>query len=370
MTGDGVARHPSEAGEWLLANGLGGYALGPLEGPATRGYHGWLVAATRPPDGRVLLVGSVEASIVVGGEEYPLPAIAIAPCTSAAGGVTVRLDAAMPPLVNATVLAYARTDDGAAGDAVLRLRPLLAGRDHHPGAAVAAPASVTLDDDARQATVAWASGAPDLVIAVDGGAMSLEPREVLVHYPEETARGTSPDEILHAPIVIEAPLPPGGRLVVVLGTAAGSEAAVPTPADGPAVIAAAAERAADLARTVGSDASDQAIAALAVAAERFLVRRFHADTGAPGITIIAGYPWFGDWGRDTMIALPGTALALGRHEAAAQILRTWAALVHDGLLPNHFPGRAARPPTTRSMRRCGSSTRSARTSAPRATRPS
>jgi len=51
MTVERGARHPSEAGEWLLANGLGGYALGPLEGPATRGYHGWLVAASRPPDG-------------------------------------------------------------------------------------------------------------------------------------------------------------------------------------------------------------------------------------------------------------------------------------------------------------------------------
>ena len=55
------------------------------------------------------------------------------------------------------------------------------------------------------------------------------------------------------------------------------------------------------------------------------------------MTVIAGYPWFGDWGRDTMIALPGLTLATGRHDDARRILRTWAALVRDGLLPNHFP---------------------------------
>src|SRR6188768_3254914 len=250
MTVDRGARHPSEAGEWLLANGLGGYALGPLGGPATRGYHGWLVAATRPPDGRVLLVGSIEASVILGGREHSLAAIAIAPGTATAAGVTVRLDSAMQPLANATVLSYARTDHGAAGEATLRLRPLVAGRDHHPGAAVDAPASVSLGDDGRRATITWSNGAPDLVIAVDAGAIALEPREVPVHYPEETARGTSPGEILHAPLVIEAALPPGGRIVIVLGTDAGSEAAVPHPDAAPAVIASAAAHAADLARTV------------------------------------------------------------------------------------------------------------------------
>ena len=61
------------------------------------------------------------------------------------------------------------------------------------------------------------------------------------------------------------------------------------------------------------------------------------DDSAEGVTVIAGYPWFGDWGRDTMIALPGLTLVTGRHDEARRILRTWAALVRDGLLPNHFP---------------------------------
>src|SRR6187401_1447156 len=118
MTVDRGARHPSEAGEWLLANGLGGYALGPLEGPATRGYHGWLVAATRPPDGRVLLVASIEASVLVDGVERPLAGLAIAPGAASAADVEVSLDAAMEPLANATVLAYRRTDSRDAGEVV------------------------------------------------------------------------------------------------------------------------------------------------------------------------------------------------------------------------------------------------------------
>ncbi|HEU0244947.1 MAG TPA: amylo-alpha-1,6-glucosidase, partial [Candidatus Limnocylindrales bacterium] len=110
------------------------------------------------------------------------------------------------------------------------------------------------------------------------------------------------------------------------------------PEDGAAVVAAARAPAVAVAQAVPGAASRPVLGALAVAAERFLVRRYEAATGEPGVSVIAGYPWFGDWGRDTMISLPGTALALGRHQAAAGILRTWAGLVRDGLLPNHFPG--------------------------------
>jgi predicted glycogen debranching enzyme len=339
VTSDPVARRPSEPGEWLLTNGLGGYALGPLGGPPTRGYHGWLVAAARPPGGRVLLVGAIEASVVVGGCEHPLPSLAIAPGVATAGGVTLRLEAAMVPLVNATVLAYRHTGPAAddTGEIILRLRPLLAGRDHHPGARAEAPATVTLADEARGATLAWRDGVP-LSIAIDRGRIAADPRDVHVHYAEEAARGTPPDEVLHAPLVIEAPFPPGEELVLVLGSDAGSEGPIPDPTVGRALIDDATSHAASVAASVAAAGPVDVIAALAVAAERFLVRRFHAGTGEPGTTVIAGYPWFGDWGRDTMIALPGTALALGRHAAAAGILRTWAALVRDGLLPNHFPG--------------------------------
>src|SRR5260221_10059612 len=76
---------------------------------------------------------------------------------------------------------------------------------------------------------------------------------------------------------------------------------------------------------------------LTLAADQFLVARGNRGDPAAGTTVIAGYPWFGDWGRDTMIALPGLALATGRHAEAASILRTFAAHLSQGMLPNRFP---------------------------------
>ena len=87
------------------------------------------------------------------------------------------------------------------------------------------------------------------------------------------------------------------------------------------------------------------------------------DYDSLGATVIAGYPWFSDWGRDTMIALPGLTLSTGRLDIAASMLRTFAQFVSDGMLPNRFPDAAKRPSTTPSMRRSGTSSRSTPTCA-------
>jgi len=79
-----------------------------------------------------------------------------------------------------------------------------------------------------------------------------------------------------------------------------------------------------------------------MAADQFIVQR-HTGTDETGQTVIAGYPWFGDWGRDTMIALPGLALTTGRPEVAANILRTFARYVNQGMLPNRFPDAGETP---------------------------
>src|SRR5260221_10683367 len=84
-------------------------------------------------------------------------------------------------------------------------------------------------------------------------------------------------------------------------------------------------------------ASPSWVRQLTLAADQFLVARGNRGDPAAGTTVIAGYPWFGDWGRDTMIALPGLALATGRHAEAASILRTFASHLSQGMLPNRFP---------------------------------
>jgi predicted glycogen debranching enzyme len=90
----------------------------------------------------------------------------------------------------------------------------------------------------------------------------------------------------------------------------------------------------------GSD--EAAVRQLVLAADQFIVRRATADD-ADGRTVIAGYPWFGDWGRDTMISLPGLTLATGRPAVAARILRTFARFVDHGMLPNRFPDKGEAP---------------------------
>ncbi len=326
-------------GEWLLANGLGGYALGPRTGPPTRGYHGWLIAATRPPDGRVLLVGAIEAVLVTGGTEARLDEIALAPGVAARDAIRVRLDAELPPGVNAIALRWTR-EDNADGPSELRLTPHLAGRDHHPGATVQPPARVTIEADGRAATVTWPGDVPELRVAIDRGRIVRTARAITVHYPEESARGTAPDETLHDALMITVELERGESITAVLGTEAGSRDPLPHPAGFPVLASGHAARDRTLIETAGPRAAtDRVVSSLVLAADRFLVRRPDPTSTEPGegVTVIAGYPWFGDWGRDTMISLPGLALATGRHAEARRILRTWAGLVRDGLLPNHFP---------------------------------
>lgn len=317
------------AGEWLLTNGLGGYALGPRAGgEPPRGYHGLLVAATQPPDGRVLLVGGMEVTLVDEAGERRLHALELVPAGSASG---VTVTARMLDRANATVLAC--TIDGSPGSTrAVRLAPRLAGRDHHPAdGRSTAPADVTIDDATRTVTVRWADPAmPDLTMAASDGTWRRVDRTAAVTWPEEIARGTATGETLHVPVELEVTAP--ASVTLVLGTAAGSLAAIPSP--GPAGTGPTPEASADepLAPATHLDA-------LRAAAAHFLVHRPDPRAADPsaGVTIIAGYPWFGDWGRDTAISLPGLTLATGRHQDAARILRTWAGLVRDGLLPNHFP---------------------------------
>lgn len=361
--------------EWLLTNGLGGYAMGALEGPPTRGYHGFLVAATRPPDGRMLLVGPVEAWLEVDGAATRLDALEVAqgrlkgepPPTEAAAqdgtlevrwpdvrGVTLDLRAWMVPDANATVLRWRRLDGDASLRARLDLTPLVTCRDHHPSADPLGPPS-RVTEAARPwpaVDIRWGPDRPALHIAASAGTVRREDRRVEVHHREDAARGTAPDQALQAVATFGAELLPDGELTLVLGTDAGSIVAIPTPIAAGDGLRAVLERADGLLAAAGVR-RDDAVSRLIMAADRFIVRRPpHAGNppaNDPGRSVIAGYPWFGDWGRDTMISLPGLTLATGRVEEAAGILRTWAALVRDGLLPNHFPEEGGGEPAYHSV---------------------
>lgn len=360
------------AGEWLLTNGLGGYAMGAFEGPPTRGYHGFLVAATRPPGGRMLLVGPVETWLEVDGAAVRLDTLEAAPgreegepppsfATFDAAltvrwpdvrDVSVELRAWMVRDANATVMRWRRLDGDATRDVRLDLTPLVACRDHHPAEGTPEPnPDVTIKPGPPpEVEVRWDADHPILRMAASRGTARRVERRVAVHHREDAARGTAPNQALLAVATFGADLPPGGELVLVLGTDAGSVSGIPAPGDAASGLGAVLGRADALTALAHRHGIDHATAPLVRAADHFLVRRRARPDGVaaagdandiaaadPGRTVIAGYPWFGDWGRDTMIALPGLTLATGRHEEAAGILRTWAGLVRDGLLPNHFP---------------------------------
>jgi predicted glycogen debranching enzyme len=217
----------------------------------------------------------------------------------------------------------------------LSLAPLCAFRDYHA--------------QRRGAHGLWQEGATDeFRVRAEGSATTLSlqvPGAVCVHEPQwhwnlqhrlERQRGLDDIEDLYVPGRFVATLEPGETLVCVATTEQAAVASWQT---------ALAEYRAHEASLIAHAPDDPAwVRQLLLAADQFVVTRAgNGSDTTSGTTVIAGYPWFSDWGRDTMIALPGLALATGRHDIAASILRTFARHVDTGLLPNRFPDAGEAP---------------------------
>jgi predicted glycogen debranching enzyme len=337
------------AREWLVTNGLGGYAAGTLAQANTRRYHGLLVAALQPPVGRALLVSKADAVATYRGTQYALS------CNEFAGGTLTprgfellgdfHLDGANPvwtfaladalleqriwmaPGRNITYLRYTLRRAGA--PLQLEIVPLCAYRDYHShGHAGWAP---TLDAGAADCVITAHQGARPYRLGIDRGSFRTAfDWYYRFHHRLEAERGLDPDEDLFRPGVFDAQLEPGQSVTLALSAESGAA----EPAE-PA-LAREQRRQAALLRQVPGEAPAW-VRQLTLAADQFIVARAAGRGTVSGTTVIAGYPWFGDWGRDTMIALPGLALATGRHAEAASILRTFAGHVSQGMLPNRFP---------------------------------
>ena len=394
--------------EWLVTNGLGGYAYGTLAGPPTRAYHGLLVAALEPPVGRTMLVGGLVETASVGGTTFDLSAFELSTGEIVLGGFrhieSFVLDGMLPVcrfvVGDATIerrvwmahgrnTTYVRWTVVSAPDPVtLRVEPLVTERDHHEPITVdlrrpmterlagIAGADVTAAALGNGLVVRMAEGGTPILLAAsvtDGGSTATfdpgatdasgshgdrgrpwRPGEVAagrwvrgLRHRAESERGLADVGDLYAAAAFGATLEPGGSLDLVMSAEAPERIEAPERA-----LATALERQAGLVRRAAADRADPLVAHLVLAADQFIVeRRPAADaatdaaedaaTGAApdGRTVIAGYPWFADWGRDTMIALPGLCLATGRADEAARILRGFARYVRDGLIPNDFPDR-------------------------------
>ena len=339
--------------EWLVTNGMGGYASSTVAGANTRRYHGLLTAATRPPAGRrVLLAGMVE-ELRVGGEvlglstaEYEdgtldpqgwrfisgVKLVGTRPVISfTIGDYVVEKTVWMEPGLNQTWIQY--TLLSGPGSVDLQLLPLFTNRDFHSEtrSREASVSEAVIDGDSIVLTLA---GLPDLILDLEGPADvdRFDSWFWNVAHRRERERGFDFVEDLIAPCVMRARLEPGSSfaLTAYLGRRRDRNAAESLSAFD--------ARAGELLEKspVPADVPTQR---LILAADQFLVRRGSREIG----TVIAGYHWFGDWGRDTMISLPGLALATGRAESMRGILVEYASYVSQGMLPNRFPDDGGQP---------------------------
>ncbi len=345
--------------EWLVANGIGGYASGTIAGLHTRRYHGLLIAALKPPLGRTLLLAKMDESATYDGQRYPLFANrwadgSVEPTgyrhlerfrlegttpvwTYACGDALLEKRVWMQPGENTTCVRYDLRR--ASRPLTLELKALVNYRDHH-GSTRAGDWVMHIEPVAHGLRVtAFDEAAPLLLLSDRAQATLAHEWHHDFLLAEEEYRGLDAHEDhLHAG-TFRTTLNPGESLTLIASTE-------PLPERDGAIAYAARQSYEQqvIAKTEGAAGPGAGAAArhLALAADQFIVRRPLPD-GTAGFSVIAGYPWFGDWGRDTMISLPGLTLATGRLDVAAQILRTFARYVDRGMLPNRFPEQGERP---------------------------
>ena len=357
------------AREWIVANGLGGFASGTLAGAATRRYHGVLVAALPAPLGRVVMLSHLHEEIhLPDGRTVPLGPLETAGAAPDASFARTlrefRLESGLPVWVyeadghvlekrvwmaherNTVHVAYRLVS--ADGPLRLILRPSVHFRPMEQP--VSAPLDPYAVDQTKDGIVISGPPAfPPLRLWIDRGdaAFTADERHLPeVLYRVDRERGYEAAGDLWSPGVFPVELRAGDEVTLVASTEAWEAVRALAPAD---ARAAEIERRRALLALAPEPAREGMAAELVLAADSFVVRpgyRAAADAarvaqdrsdGDGARTVIAGYHWFTDWGRDTMISLEGLTLATGRPDEAARILRTFARYARDGLIPNLFP---------------------------------
>jgi predicted glycogen debranching enzyme len=355
----------AEQREWLVTNGTGGFASGPVSGNLTRRYHGLLVAALHPPVSRMQLVAKLDETARYDAADYALgtnrwASGAIEP----QGHVHIesfRLEGTTPVWhfaigeallekrvwmrhgENTSYVQYTLLRGSQSVE--LQLRTLINYRDFHSNTH-AGDWHMKIDPVHSGLQITAFEGAiPFYLLSADATA---EPRHEWCRdyfLPLEKYRGLDDREDYLLAAVFRATLQPNQSVAFVFSTNANATL------DGDASrIQNAARQSALLAEWSSADAPAASAAPgwvrqLILAADQFVVKRDIPDApdASDGNSIIAGYHWFGDWGRDTMIAIPGLTLTTGRPEIAKKILLSFARYVDGGMLPNNFPDAGGRP---------------------------
>ncbi len=367
---DGASADPDKAltHEWLVTNGIGGYASGTVAGANTRRFHGLLVAALPNPLGRIMMLNRLHETVQRhGADPRPLAGFELETgqlehdIRDADSKVAFRLEGGLPVweyetdgLVvekrvvmphgqNTSVIRY-RLLDGA-DEALLTLAPAVHFRPHEARLDAPEDERYVLSEHEGHFALELEGELPPLRMWIDSGQSILDrrgARSSRFRYRVEARRGYDHFGTLWVPCTFQVPLQRHEPAYFTASVEDPEVARALMPGD---VLPAEHTRRRRLLQLAGPASREPLGAELVLAADQFLVRPVGrtvdvmraAAFGDQVRTVIAGYHWFTDWGRDTMISLEGLTLATGRYEEAGYILRTFARYERDGLIPNMFP---------------------------------
>src|SRR5216683_1848189 len=378
--------------EWIVTNGLGGYASGSVAGATTRSYHGLLVAALIPPVERDVLVTKIDETVELadksvfklGVNEYQDGTIdpqgynyldtfsleADVPCFryQLDENITLEKRVWMEYGQNTTYVQYALSAASAhaANDRPLNLTftPFCVYRSHHATTHGDANWHFLVENQGNRCRIRAYEEAPAYVLVLGPSAQFTTTGNWFwgVKHRRDTERGLPDVEDVYQPGTFRIQMLPGERVTIVISAEPQLQAEFGS-AQHEAAVEQAWTRHQQRVQQILAKANhtkfplpqrDPVLARLALAADQFIVARpantqdSQADNGQEQhstdlMTIIAGYPWFADWGRDSMISLPGLLLSTGRYNEARGLLKAFASYTHGGLIPNRFPDSGEAP---------------------------
>src|SRR5262245_20920786 len=339
--------------EWLVTNGLGGYASATVPGVLARSYHGLLVAALEPPVARTVLVANSDDWAIYDGKHYPLSTHEFGQTALTNDGYryleSFRLEGSLPVWTfafgdallerrvwleygaNTTFVTYRILQGSLPVD--IQVTPLVTYHSFH-ALALGQGWQIGVEPVEHGVCIHAYDGASPFWLRSDKA--EFKPWGGWwwdFRHRDETERGLADRGDLFAPCTFVATLNPGDTVAFNYSTESASNL------DATKSLAAEQQRQRSLLSRASAEEASPVVQQLVLAADQFLVSRPLPDE-PDGRSVIAGYHWFNDWGRDTMISLPGLTFATGRPEEAASILRTFSRFVVDGLLPNNFPDSA------------------------------